>query len=220
MNCQKIELLELFKQPIQFIVFDPKRKYSWTKDHCRNIWDRISGIEKGNTEEYFSGAIIYAEQGIFEKSSVSSLVLLDGLQRLTTCTLLLAAARNYLEGIHEIPLINYGHDDNLRYKLIPSEYDQKSLFNIIDGLEKEPERNSLLYDNYYYFKAMIDTFEGNKEEIFKMISKIKVMDVSIDKRYENPGEIYEGINATGLDEVQRDLIRNWLGLLKSVSKKQ
>ena len=41
------------------------------------------------------------------------------------------------------------------------------------------------------------------------------MDVSTDRFYRNPQEVYDMLCTTGLDDEQKGLIRNWLGLLQT-----
>src|SRR5262245_58849326 len=96
MNAQDVRLTELLEGPKQFIVPVFQRDYSWGTKHCLQLWKDIMRVGSDeNTKAHFVGSIVYisAEE---TSARITRWLLIDGQQRLTTLTLLLAALRDRL----------------------------------------------------------------------------------------------------------------------------
>lgn len=96
---------------------------------------------------HFVGSIVYVEKGLYNVSSQSPLLVIDGQQRLTTVTLLIEAlARSLsdtepLEGFSAKKLRNYYllnplEDGERRYKLVLSQTDKFSLIALLDHTQR------------------------------------------------------------------------------------
>ena len=75
-----------------FIIPIYQRTYSWTLKECGQLWDDI--IKTGSNDKvegHFVGSVVYIERGLYQVSSIPQLLVIDGQQRLTTISLLLAA---------------------------------------------------------------------------------------------------------------------------------
>ena len=62
---------------------------------CRQLWDDI--VRTGADDRisvHFVGSIVYIEQGLSQVTHQSPLLVIDGQQRLTTVTLIIAALGN------------------------------------------------------------------------------------------------------------------------------
>lgn len=84
--------MNFLKGPKQFIIPIYQRTYSWTQKECGQLWDDI--IKTGGNDKvpgHFVGSIVYIEKGLYQVSSIPQLLVIDGQQRLTTISLLLAA---------------------------------------------------------------------------------------------------------------------------------
>src|SRR5215211_5435492 len=92
MKATEAKFLEFLKKSPQFIIPIYQRTYSWAERECRQLWDDI--LRTGGNEaiaSHFVGSIVYIEKGIYQVSSQSPLLVIDGQQRLTTATLLIEA---------------------------------------------------------------------------------------------------------------------------------
>src|SRR3972149_1546655 len=65
-----------------------QRPYSWTRENIQEFWDDIF---RDNPSDYFIGSMVVFKEGNQRYGVV------DGQQRLTTITILLAALRNILK---------------------------------------------------------------------------------------------------------------------------
>src|ERR1019366_8559034 len=92
MKATEANFLNFLKKSPQFVIPIYQRTYSWTEKECRQLWDDI--IRTGSNDSlsaHFVGSIVYIEKGLYQVSSQSPLLVIDGQQRLTTVTLLIAA---------------------------------------------------------------------------------------------------------------------------------
>ena len=97
MKATEANLLGFLRKSPQFSIPIYQRTYSWTESQCRQLWDDI--IRTGGNDEisaHFIGSIVYIEQGLYQVSSGSPLLVIDGQQRLTTASLIIEALARYL----------------------------------------------------------------------------------------------------------------------------
>ena len=92
MKATEAKLLEFLKKSPQFVIPIYQRSYSWTERECRQLWDDILRTGRDDAiSAHFMGSIVYVEKGLYQVSSQSPLLVIDGQQRLTTATLLIEA---------------------------------------------------------------------------------------------------------------------------------
>ena len=92
MKATEAKLLEFLKKSPQFVIPIYQRTYSWKEKECHQLWDDIIRCGKNDdTNAHFMGSVVYVEKGLYSVSSQSPLLVIDGQQRLTTLTLLIAA---------------------------------------------------------------------------------------------------------------------------------
>lgn len=103
MKATEANLLDFIRRSPQFVIPIYQRTYSWTEKESRQLWDDIvrTGAD-GNISVHFVGSIVYIEKGQFTVAGFSPLLVIDGQQRLTTVSLLIAALANALDEIEPI----------------------------------------------------------------------------------------------------------------------
>src|SRR5437899_3540636 len=144
MKATEAKLLEFLKKSPQFVIPIYQRSYSWTERECRQLWDDILRTGRDDAiSAHFMGSIVYVEKGLYQVSSQSPLLVIDGQQRLTTATLLIEAlARSLgdnepLDGFSAKKLRNYYllnplEEGERKYKLLLSHTDKSSLVALLD----------------------------------------------------------------------------------------
>lgn len=151
MKATEAKLLDFLKKSTQFIIPIYQRTYSWTERECRQLWEDI--VRTGSDDDlsaHFVGSIVYIEKGIYQVMTGSPLLVIDGQQRLTTVTLMIAALANAIgdnEPIEDFSanklrgyyLVNPLEAGERRYKLLLSQTDKTSLTAIVDGAEQPKE---------------------------------------------------------------------------------
>ena len=120
----------------------------------RQLWEDI--LRTGRNDKitaHFVGSIVYVEKGLYQVTSQSPLLVIDGQQRLTTVTLLLEALHaalgdsEPLDGFSAMKLrncylLNPLEDDERRFKLILSQTDKASFTALLDQCQS---RKSVLF---------------------------------------------------------------------------
>lgn len=220
MRATKNNIQGFFGTPqIVFIVPVYQRNYDWKKDNCHQLFKDIISIKPN--QEHFIGTIC------FKSNALNELLIIDGQQRLTSLTLLVKAIHDYASDeiirsqIQNYYLYNSGYgidlnsrnrvklhlnkrDDDIFHILLESTKD-----NVEDNLTTN-QKNSHIYQNYLYFYEMIDEFfqeHGNIGDILVALNRLSFVGLEIEN--ENPQEIFESLNSTGLDLTNVDILRNF-----------
>ena len=97
MQVNHVALRRLLDSTIQYQIPLFQRPYSWEKKNWQTLWDDLISIYNDKVEDsYFLGSIVTQSlPGI--PGSISPFLVIDGQQRLTTLTILLALLRNRLK---------------------------------------------------------------------------------------------------------------------------
>lgn len=221
MKAKEAKLLNFLQTAPQLVIPIYQRLYSWSLKECDQLWEDI--IRCGRDEDnqgHFIGSVVYIENGLYSVTSQSPLLIIDGQQRITTVSLLIAALaeavgeQELIEGFSQAQLRGFYLTNPLlsgekRYKLILSLTDNETLRTIIDG-KPQPENCSVrVKENFDFFKEkLIDN--SILETVCKGLSKLIVVDISLQRGNDNPQLIFESMNSTGKKLSQADLIRNYI----------
>ena len=210
----------------QFVIPIYQRNYVWEK---KNVLQLLEDIEKmipyyDNDDEsifHFFGSIVYIDT--LHKGSFSEWTIIDGQQRLTTIFLILQVLKQiYYEQekiitkkylLNDEDIINTS-DEMDRYRLKPLVSDDNVYKLISDNkLERltDSEQNSNVLKAYNVIKKELEKWKSKYtfEEIMGAIDKFKVVWIQLDKK-EDPQQVFESINSTGVNLSAADLIRNFV----------
>ena len=225
MKATEANLLKFLRKSPQFVIPIYQRNYSWTEEQCRQLWaDLLRAGREEAISAHFIGSIVYVERGLSTVTSQEALLVIDGQQRLTTSTLLIAALAKHFEdkGIAELLdafsakklrnyyLLNPDEEGERHFKLILSETDKDTLLAILKNAPMPAEISSRIEQNYQLFQEIIQKHEDELEAICQGLAKLVIVDVSLDRSQDNPQLIFESMNSTGLELSQADLIRNYI----------
>jgi uncharacterized protein with ParB-like and HNH nuclease domain len=227
MKATEAKFLDFIKKSPQFVIPIYQRAYSWTEKECRQLWDDIVRTgENDAVNAHFVGSIVYIEKGLYQVTSHSPLLVIDGQQRLTSLSLLIAALAEALEDhpidnfepvdgfsprkLRNYYLVNPEEDGERHYKLILSQTDKDSLIAVIDRRELPVDLSLRIKENYALFKDLVGEYEGDIASICKGIAKLVVVDIALSREQDNPQLIFESMNSTGRELTQADLIRNFI----------
>ena len=222
MKATEAKLLGFLKKSPQFIIPIYQRIYSWTNHECEQLWEDI--LRTGNKNDipaHFIGSVVYIERGLYQVSSQSPLLVIDGQQRLTTVLLIIEALARHLgkteplEGFSSKKLRNYYllnplEEGERRYKLLLTQTDKKSLLSLVDQKSWPTEPSHRIKENFEFFENKIKELGKDLIPLCKGLAKLIIVDVSLDRDQDKPQLIFESMNSTGRELSQADLIRNFI----------
>jgi len=230
MKATQLQLLPFLEGKKQFIIPIYQRTYSWTREQCTQLWnDVVNAATNQAIKGHFIGSIVYIHDGIFRVAAIPQLLVIDGQQRLTTLSLLLLALTRAAQekdtndevdhhDIYESYLINKHGRDEQRYKLLLTQDDKDELIALVDNKEHVFSQmqhginrvTGHLTDNYHFFEEQIRQSNIDLKALYMGLNKLIIVDISLDRDFDNPQLIFESLNSTGVDLSQADLIRNYV----------
>ncbi len=232
MDAHAKSIRQILESGSQFLIPFFQRSYSWRKANWKRLWTDIVNLsENDHRGQHFLGPLVCTiEKAI--PGAPSIYLLIDGQQRLTTLSLLLAALRDaaaqvndkkLAAKIHEGYLVHRHEEGLQRYKILPRIGDREVLIGIVDESIKKEHENSPLVTAYRYFSRMLTDHCANGDvpallsRMFAIVAdQLALVVITIDG--ENPFEIFESLNSTGLPLEESDLIRNFLFMQVPLSK--
>lgn len=231
---------DLFSVKKKYIVPRFQRPYSWKRTEVRELWEDIVGnISCSESEfshsEYFIGTIV-----LVGDDKKSSLLIVDGQQRLTTLTILLSAIcrsfikideRKKAEAIYNTYMVGSDDEGETYFKLEnenPKPFFQNEIQHIeeMNNSSAETDEEKNLQENFSEFMNLLsndklkEVFQldvMNKEMYSKALSAVREEVLNYLKviyitvqEEEEAYTIFETLNARGMDLSSVDLIKNTL----------
>ena len=96
MQAQDRQYVQIVNGTTQFVIPVFQRDYKWKEAHCEQLWnDVLSVASKGSRKGHFLGSVVYMPTGA-SSAGFTQWLLIDGQQRVTTISLLLAALRDHI----------------------------------------------------------------------------------------------------------------------------
>ena len=209
----------------QFVIPVYQRVYSWEERECADLWDDLMRAgRQGN--QHFIGSFLYTPQSDSTATSLTRELLIDGQQRMTTLSLMLAALFDWLEEddsrasfLTDIKVSAlrkhylYNADDYLgdsRYRLVLTQTDRETLFRIVSKSPLPNERSERIVAAYQLFKDRISGKGFDAEALWRGISNALIIDAKLNPDTDNAQLIFESMNSKGKPLTAIDLIRNFI----------
>lgn len=222
MKATEAKFLDFLSKTPQARIPIYQRTYSWTERECQQLWDDI--IRAGKTEDiaaHFVGSIVYIEKGLYQVSSQSPLLVIDGQQRLTTISLLIEALARAVGDTEPVDgfsakklrsyyLLNPLEEGERRFKLLLTQNDKDSLLALVEQKDPPAERSLRIESNFAFFASQISGLKDDVLPLCQGLAKLVVVDISLSREQDNPQLIFESMNSTGRELSQADLIRNFV----------
>lgn len=227
MKAVDANLLELLKKSERFIVPIYQRVYSWGIPECVQLWtDIVRAGARNRLNNHFTGSIVYIEKDQGTTTSREPDLIIDGQQRVTTVTLVLAALAAHLDTLPEdarepvagfapqkirgLYLTNPYESGDEFFKLMLSKRDKDALKAVVRNVPL-PASDSRIIDNYQFFVDQLSRADADTVvDVCRGLSKLVVVDVKLTRGTDDPQLVFESMNATGKKLSEADLIRNFV----------
>ena len=222
MKATEAKFLSFLRRSPQFVIPIYQRTYSWTERECRQLWDDI--VRTGNNDAilaHFVGSIVYIEKGLYQVSSQSPLLVIDGQQRLTTVTLILEALARQVGNSEPVDgfsakklrnyyLLNPEEDGERGFKLLLTQTDRTSLLALVQQKTQPSDQSLRVTENFAFFEKQVKNLGADLPALCHGLAKLVVVDIALSRDQDNPQLIFESMNSTGRALSQADLIRNFI----------
>lgn len=203
-----------------------QRVYSWKKPQLDQLWNDIAELavaRRGDpSATHFIGSLVLSQSPDYSVVGVSKLLVVDGQQRLTTLTILLAALRDHLiesgdpdraHGIQAQYLLNV-YDKDKPAKVLPTQADRAAYLAVVRSAPDAGGSDNV-GEAYNHFRSKIAAADDpddahDLEEIENaVVNGLALVVVTAEPR-DNAHRIFESLNNTGLQLTQSDLLKNYL----------
>ena len=184
MKATEAKLLDFLKRSPQFVIPVYQRTYSWTERECRQLWDDI--LRTGNDDQiaaHFVGSIVYIEEGVYQVTSQSPLLVIDGQQRLTTVMLILEALARHVgdeepvdgfspKKLRSYYLLNPLEEKERGFKLVLTQTDKASLIALLRQRPLPTEASLRVKENFEFFELQIAALGNGLTPLCRGLAKL------------------------------------------------
>ena len=213
----------------RFVIPPYQRNYDWKAKHWERLMSDIDLVITSKKSHFFGSFVSYKTNS-FDKITDYSII--DGQQRLVTASLILVALfqclranllksedPNIADKIYKQYLVNDGYtDDNIKYRLKPFRGDA-SAYRSIYNCDNTDEKQNLV-KAYNFIKGRLIVMQQSAEKILEALSKFEIVDISLEDGKDDPQEVFETINSTGLPLTESDKIRNYIFMGISIDRQE
>lgn len=227
MKIDKGRVINDFIEPNkrQYAIPVYQRNYEWSKEQCIKLFQDILAVQnivaQGIDKTHFCGSIVYAT--LKEEHNIHYYIIIDGQQRLTTIYLLLKSLLDLAETDQEREAISgtlfnkdkfdtFGIDTASKLKLKPIKSDDNQLHLLMENRQNEMDKSSGIWQNYELFCTLVreQIAAGiHAKAIYRGVEGLTCARILLEEE-DNPQEIFERINSTGVPLSLSDKIRNFV----------
>ncbi len=215
MKSQHIEFLKLLNGDIQYVVPRWQRRYCWRQSDIERLVDDLLAIADAdqNSTHYVGTLLTFPELGA--AGVLDSYRVVDGQQRLTTVSILLACIANKLdregqcgdwtaEIIRDRRLHNSHMPEEKRFKLrLQSEDDDEYRL----GIEGKPTGKGAVSQAWKIARRLVE--REDTASLLRGFERLRVVSIGLDSS-DDPQQIFESLNATGRPLTESEKVKNWL----------
>ncbi len=228
MNADNTQLQNLLNKPTHFLIPLFQRTYSWDKNDWETLWaDVLETYDSGIGGHHFLGSIV-SKSLPSTPEGVGRFLVIDGQQRLTTLTILLAALRDAVrptdatlaDKLHNLYLTNSYETGRNRFKVMPTKANQGAYFTVIEesnanNVKTENGNVPLVRQAYDFFRDELGKQDHENQPIdLRRLQQVvlggfELVSITLGED-DNEFRIFESLNAKGAPLAQSDLLRNYL----------
>lgn len=237
MIMDKISILTYLADNSVLVIPKYQREYCWKKENCYELFEDLKTIiSNSNDRTHYMGAIISSQDGNVKRAGIRKNII-DGQQRLTTLSLLILAMiqlskepdlLNFEERDDFFPRADlenaiWNRSDRSGKKLILRHFEEGCDFqnysNVVDFVKGEEigkcsDNQTVIVRNFNYLYDLLLEYVSGKDpivagnELYDGLNKLVFIDITLDER-DDPQQVFESMNATGMDLSEFDKCRNF-----------
>lgn len=211
----------------QYCVPCYQRNYSWGEKNCRELYDDMINLHEqikyNDDASHFIGSVVYKKV----EGTQSSILIIDGQQRLTTMYLFYlalyrVAKERLLQGDSDCSFAEKVNvrileiDDSVIDSVYPhrfilsSKRDQEAIDKIFAGNDGDYVDDSLITKSYrYFYQCLTNENRLSLKEFYSLTQSVSLIDISLDHG-DDAQLIFESLNSKGVDLTVSDKVRNFV----------
>ena len=214
MYANHIDFLDLLDGNVQYIVPRWQRRYRWGQsDIERLVDDLLTVAEAGSDAAHYGGTLLtFPEPGA--AGVVKRYRVIDGQQRLTTVSILLACIAAKLgPNVHSGDWNEQHIRDRLTNSGQPPEKSRKLRLQDGDeveyqrGLDGKPDGSGAVTQAWKIARHLVARHDVGR--LLKGLERLRVVSIGLGDK-EDPQQIFESLNATGRPLTESEKVKNWL----------
>lgn len=226
MEARETTFRTLLDGRVQYRVPLFQRQYAWQREQREQLWADVLDLYEAHRNgepqaQHFMGSIVTAPEQLGPNRPAMH-TLIDGQQRLTTLSVMLAALRDHVAETDEVEaerlqglyLSNqFPQEPSDEFKVLPTQRDREEFAAIIHR-DPDTDTSEGLRQTYKYFRDRLrreEDSEGNRLDPSlvegALLEGLGVVSITLGPN-DNAYRVFESLNATGLRLRQIDLIRN------------
>lgn len=210
---------QILYSPSQYVIPVFQRNYRWERPQWEKLWSSLVEIQSPDKRgNHFMGFLVFVP-GLAQPGQHTTFHLIDGQQRLTTSSIVLAAIRNVArrvaqaelaDEIHQYYLVHPLKKGEHHYRLLPKARDHDSYLALVSG-QREP--SGRMADALDYFEEQLTSLATEDPQrlrgVFDAVcQRLEYMCATLEA--ENAYNIFKSLNSTGVPLGPSDLIRNFV----------
>ena len=228
MQSDEIGFLELLNGKVQYVVPKWQRRYRWGERAVRRLVEDLVSISEAHSDRaHYGGSLITFSPPGQPAGGVTIQRVVDGQQRLTTVSLLLARIADSMgeddeygdgdwtrEDIRDLLRNAREEHPEKRRKLRLQIGDEEEYGRILQG---KPNSGGAVTHAWQTVCDLVDRHGPDK--LMSGLECFRVVSLGVDGN-DDPQQIFESLNATGLALTESEKVKNWLlmGLRDSVQQ--
>lgn len=203
-----------------------QRAYTWEQKQWQTLWDDLLELRiyssEGRRAKHFLGAMVVIKEESSGPHTVPYAVV-DGQQRLLTISALLFAlaqltpAGRLREQIRSYLVNRFGTGEQ-RFKVLPTQHygDRETWQALVnDGALPGKSKSRLVGAYAFYLRVaaqLIEKESATIKELFEtVVHRLQIVFIEL-QREERPHQIFESLNAKGVDLTLPELVSNYLAM--------
>ena len=215
MQSNAIDFLDLLDGQVQYVVPRWQRRYCWGRAAIeRLVQDLLAVAAAGEESAHYGGTLLtFQERG--PAGVVKPIRVVDGQQRLTTVSILLACIAEKLgphgqsgewtaQIIRDDRLTNPGKSLEKHKKLRLQHGDEEEYSR---GLKGEPSGSGAVTQAWRIVRRLVA--KNDVGRLLRGLERLKVVSIGLGK-HDDPQQIFESLNATGKPLTESEKVKNWL----------
>ena len=214
-QADEVGFLDLFDGKVQYRIPKWQRRYCWSdSDVTRLVEDLVSISRAADPERaHYGGSLITFSQGE-PPGVVRTERVVDGQQRLTTVSLLLSCIADSMgdsyrygewtrQDIRDL-LTNSGEPSRKRRKLCLQDGDEEEYVRILSA---KPDGDGAVTNAWRVVRDLVR--EYGPDTLMTGLERFRVISLGVGAD-DDPQQIFESLNATGLPLTESEKVKNWL----------